>query len=83
MKNNDDTVRELLQLQKKLESAKQEKARMEGELKSLLRRLADDFGTDKLPEVEKKLAGMKQQAERLRQQIEDGLVVLRKEMGDE
>lgn len=82
MKNNDDTVQELLQLQKKLESAKQEKARMEGELKSLLKRLADDFGTDKLPEVEKKLAGMKQQAERLRRQIEEGLTVLRREMGE-
>jgi hypothetical protein len=80
MKNNDDTVQELLTLQKKLESAKQEKARMEGELKSLLKRLADDFGTDELPEVEKKLAGMKQQAERLRKQIEEGLAVLRKEM---
>ena len=82
MKNNDDTVQELLALQKKLESAKQEKARMEGELKSLLKRLADDFGTDKLPEVEKKLAGMKQQAERLRRQIEEGLTVLRREMGE-
>jgi predicted nucleic acid-binding Zn-ribbon protein len=80
MKNNDDTVRELLQLQKKLENAKEEKARMEGELKSLLKRLADDFGTDKISEVEKRLAGMKQQAEKLRQQIETGLAVLRKEM---
>lgn len=82
MKNNDDTVQELLQLQKKLESAKQEKARMEGELKSLLKRLVDDFGTDKISEVEKRLAGMKQQAERLRQQIETGLAVLRKETGE-
>lgn len=82
MKNNDDTIQELLSLQKKLESAKQEKARTEGELKSLLKRLADDFGTDKLPEVEKKLAGMKQQAERLRRQIEEGLTVLRREMGE-
>jgi predicted nucleic acid-binding Zn-ribbon protein len=80
MKNNDDTVRELLHLQKKLENAKEEKARMEGELKSLLKRLADDFGTDKISEVEKRLAGMKQQAEKLRQQIETGLAVLRKEM---
>lgn len=82
MKNNDDTVQELLQLQQKLETAKTEKAKTEGELKSLLKRLADDFGTDKLPEVEKKLAGMKQQAERLRRQIEEGLTVLRREMGE-
>jgi predicted nucleic acid-binding Zn-ribbon protein len=82
MKNNDDTVQELLQLQKKLEGAKQEKARMEGELKSLLKRLADDFGSDKLPEVEKKLTAMRQQAEKLRRQVEEGLAVLRKEMGE-
>lgn len=82
MKNNDDTVQELLKIQKKIEEAKNEKARMEGELKSLLKRLADDFGSDKLSEVEKKLASMKQQAERLRRQIEEGLAVLRKEMAE-
>lgn len=80
--SNEREVAELLRLQKQIEEAKNEKARMEGELKSLLKRLADDFGTDKLPEVEKKLAGMKQQAEKLRRQIEEGLCVLRKEMGE-
>jgi deoxyribodipyrimidine photolyase len=77
---NDDAVQELLELQKKLEEAKNEKARMEGELKSLLKRLVEDFGSDKVLEVEKKLSAMRQQAEKLRKQITEGLAVLKKEM---
>jgi len=80
MKNNDQTVNELLALQKRIEEAKGEKARIEGELKGLLKRLAEDFGSDDIPTVEKKIEAMKQQAARLRKQIEDGLIVLRKEM---
>ncbi len=81
MKNNDQTVQELLTLQKKIEDAKSEKSRIEGELTSLLKRLKEEFGSDDVAQVEKKIEAMKQQASRLRKQIEDGLVVLRKEMG--
>ena len=79
--NNDKTVQELLRLQKQLESAKNEKATIEGELKSLLKRLADGFGSDKVADVEKKITAMRQQAEKLRRQVEEGLCVLKKEMG--
>lgn len=79
--NNEKEVRELLQLQKKIEDAKGEKARLEGELKALVKRLMEEFGSDNPKEVERKIEGMKQQAERLRRQIQDGLVVLRKEVG--
>ena len=80
MKTNDATVNELLALQKKIEDAKSEKSRIEGELTSLLKRLKEEFGSDDVAQVEKKVEAMKQQASRLRKQIEDGLVVLRKEM---
>jgi predicted nucleic acid-binding Zn-ribbon protein len=82
MKNNDQTVNELLALQKRIEEAKSEKSRIEGELTSLLKRLKEEFGSDDVAQVEKKVEAMKQQAARLRKQIEDGLVVLRKEMGE-
>jgi predicted nucleic acid-binding Zn-ribbon protein len=81
MKPNDQTVQELLTLQKRIENAKGEKARIEGELSSLLKRLKEEFGSDDVAQVEKKVEAMKQQAARLRKQVEDGLVVLRKEMG--
>jgi predicted nucleic acid-binding Zn-ribbon protein len=77
---NEKEVQELLQLQKKIEQAKEEKARIEGELKSLLKRLAEDFGSDNIPDIEKRIEGMRAQAAKMRKQIQDGLVVLRKEM---
>ena len=80
MKNNDTTVNELLALQKRIEDAKSEKSRIEGELTSLLKRLKEEFGSDDVVQVEKKIEAMKQQASRLRKQVEDGLAVLRKEM---
>ena len=82
MKNNDTTVNELLALQEKIEDAKSEKSRIEGELTSLLKRLKEEFGSDDVAQVEKKVEAMKQQAARLRKQIEEGLGVLRKEMGE-
>jgi len=82
MKNNEKEIQELLQLQKKIEQVKEEKARVEGELKSLLKRLGEDFGSDDVKEVGKKIEGMCAQAARLRKQIQDGVVVLRKEMGE-
>jgi predicted nucleic acid-binding Zn-ribbon protein len=77
---NESTVNELLALQNRIEEAKGEKASIEGELKSLLTRLKEEFGTDKVPDVERKLVAMKTQADKLRRQVEEGLVVLRKEM---
>jgi predicted nucleic acid-binding Zn-ribbon protein len=82
MKNNDAVVNELLALQKRIESAKEEKSRIEGELSSLLKRLKEEFGSDDVAQVEKKVEAMKQQAARLRKQVEEGLCVLRKEMGE-
>jgi predicted nucleic acid-binding Zn-ribbon protein len=82
MKSNDQTVNELLTLQKRIENAKGEKARIEGELFSLLKRLKEEFGSDDTAQVEKKVEAMKQQAARLRKQVEEGLVVLREEMGE-
>lgn len=78
----DDVAQELLQFKEKIDEAKAAKARIEGELKSLRKRLLDDFGSDDPTEVEKKVSSMRQQAIRLRKQVEEGLVVLRKEMGD-
>ena len=77
---NESTVNELLTLQKRIEEAKSEKARIEGELSSLLKRLKEEFGSDDVTQVEKKVEAMKQQASRLRKQVEEGLCVLRKEM---
>ena len=80
MKNNDAVGNELLALQKRIEDAKSEKSRIEGELSSLLKRLKEEFGSDDVAQVEKRVEAMKQQAARLRKQIEEGLCVLRKEM---
>lgn len=78
--NNEKAVQELLALQKRIEQTKQERARVEGELKALLKRLADEFGTSDVKAIEKKIAGMRAMAERLRKQVDAGLATLRKEM---
>lgn len=82
MKSNDDTVKELLALQKQIEEAKAAKARIEGELKSLLKRMNDEFGSDDPAEVGKKVEAMRRQAAKLRQQVAEGLEVLKKEVGE-
>lgn len=78
--SNEKEVAELLRLQKQIEEAKSEKARMEGELKSLHKRLAEDFGSDDIAEVKRKVESMRLQAAKLHRQVQDGLAVLRKEM---
>lgn len=77
---NEKEVQELLKLQRQIEAAKNEKARIEGELQSLTKRMKEEFGSDDPKEVERKVEGMKAQAAKLRRQIQEGLEVLQKEM---
>jgi len=78
--NNSNTARELLALKDKIENAKADKARVEGEIKSLHDRMKEDFGSDDPKTVKAKIEAMQEQAARWAQQIEEGMAVLRKEM---
>jgi predicted nucleic acid-binding Zn-ribbon protein len=78
--NNSGTARELLALKDKIENAKADKARVEGEIKSLHERMREDFGSDDPKAVKAKVAAMQEQAARLSRQVEEGMAVLRREM---
>ena len=77
---NDKITDELLKMKDRIESAKAEKNRVEGELRQLKARLKDEFGTDDPKQIQINLTGLRQQAAQLREQINEGMEVLRREM---
>ena len=79
MKNE---TNELLRMKDKIENAKTEKARVEGELRQIQSTMKEEFGTDNPKQIQVKMEGLKQQAERLREQIVDGMDTLKKELGE-
>lgn len=79
MKNE---TNELLRMKDKIENAKTEKARVEGELRQIQSTMKEEFGTDNPKQIQVKMEGLKQQAERLREQIVDGMATLKKELGE-
>ena len=79
---SDNTTNELLRLKRKIEDAKAEKNRIEGELRSLAKAMLEEFGTDKVAEVTAKAAKLKAQADALRASIEKELCELKETLGD-
>ena len=79
MKNE---ANELLRMKQKIDSQKTEKARVEGELRQIQSTMKEEFGTDNPKQIQVKMEGLKQQAERLREQIVDGMATLKKELGE-
>ena len=79
MKNE---ANELLRMKEKIENQKTEKARVEGELRQLQSTMKEEFGTDNPKQIKVKMEGLKQQAEKLREQIIDGMGTLKKELGE-
>lgn len=75
-----DEAEELLSLQRKINSLKDEKKTLEGELKAQTKRLKDELGTEDVAAAEAKVAAMRKQTATLREQISMGLAALRKEM---
>jgi len=76
------TVDDLRRLKQRIDDAKNAKARLEGELRALYKQMAEEFGTDKPAELQKKAEALGIQAALLRKQISDGMEALEKEMGE-
>ena len=82
MPNNSKEAQELLRLKDRIETAKTEKARVEGELNAIKKTMADEFGTSDPKKIQVKVNGLREQVGRLQVQITEGLAVLRAELGE-
>ena len=82
MSNNSKEAQELFRLKDRIETAKTEKARVEGELNAIKKTMKDEFGTDDPKKIQTKVTALRDQVGRLREQITEGLAVLREELGE-
>ena len=70
---------ELLDIKKKIDSAKTEKAQIEGALAQLMERLKSEFKLTSIEKAEKALEELKKEAANLQQDIDAGMAALREE----
>jgi len=75
-------AQELLRLKDHIDTAKTEKARVEGELNAIKKTMKEEFGTDDPKKIQTKVTALRDQVGRLRLQITEGLAVLRGELGE-
>lgn len=82
MPSNSREAQELLKLKDRIEQAKAEKNRVEGELNAIRKTMTDEFGTSEPRKIQAKVDALRDQAAGLRAQIEEGIGILRKELGE-
>ena len=68
---------ELLDIKKKIDAAKTEKAQIEGALTQLMERLKSEFQLSSVEEAEEKLAQLKEESSKLQGEIDLGMKTLR------
>ena len=68
---------ELLDIKKKIDAAKTEKAQIEGALTQLMERLKSEFQLTSIEKAEKALAELKKETARLQEDLDLGMKALR------
>ena len=68
---------ELIDLKDEIERAKEDKAKDEGRLSSLMERLSEEYGLNSLDEAEKKIAEIEKEVSVLDKEYDTGLKDLR------
>lgn len=71
--NTDNITQELMQLKKKIEDAKTQKAECEGALKQLRKQLKDEFDCNNLKQAKSTLHDFQMKVEKLTGEIEFGM----------
>jgi len=74
-----NVIGELERLKNTIDQTKEDLAKSEGRLQSVMERLATEFDLHSLEEVEKKLVGLKSEIDDLDKKIEKEYVELKKE----
>jgi len=72
-----DPTAELAELKRRIEEARNRRAGVEGELKSLERRLKDEFGCATVEAARIKLEKLQRESARLKTELEKGVAELR------
>lgn len=67
------STQDLMRLKERIDRAKTERSRLEGELRSLESRMKEEFGTADPDKIQVKVAALRKEAEKLRKQVEDGV----------
>lgn len=77
-----DDIRKLTEIKRKLDAAKDEVARLEGELRANQKRAEDAFGTDDPTELRSKAEAFRLRAASILGEVERGLKAIEKEMDE-
>jgi len=76
-----DLASELLNLKNRIEEAKEERTRLEGQLEQLQKRLKEDFNCDTPEEAEAYILELESQASKLEQEVSEGVATIKEELG--
>jgi len=72
-RNGEDLGRKLLKLKEQIDSEKSRRSELQGELKSIMKRLSDEFGISSLDEAKKKIDEQKEELENLELKINESI----------
>ena len=72
-----DVSRELAELKEQIETAKEERNKIEGELRQLSKTMVEEFGTDNPEKIQAKITQLKNQAATLQKELAEGIASLR------
>lgn len=80
--NPEDLGERLLKIKRKLEKEKERKSQLQGELKSIMRQLEDEFKVSSIEQAEELLAEYKEKLQKMKDSLHRKIEQLEEEIGD-
>lgn len=80
--NTEDLGERLLKIKRKLEKEKERKSQLQGELKSIMRQLEDEFKVSSIEQAEELLAEYKEKLQKMKDSLHRKIEQLEEEIGD-
>lgn len=80
--NTDDLGERLLKIKRKLEKEKERKSQLQGELKSIMGQLEDEFKVSSIEQAEELLAEYKEKLQKMKDSLHRKIEQLEEEIGD-
>lgn len=80
--NTDDLGERLLKIKRKLEKEKERKSQLQGELKSIMGQLEDEFKVSSIEQAEELLAEYKEKLQKMKASLHRKIEQLEEEIGD-
>jgi len=78
-----DIVKELQEISEFVKNNENKKARLEGEIESIMKQLESKFSLTSIRDAKRKLEEMQNEQAKLKEQIEAGMIELRKQLPED